>query len=729
MAVDLSQFFQVFFEESLENLDTMESGLMQLGSGGTDHEIINGVFRAAHSIKGGAATFGFSAVADFTHVLETLLDKMRAGEHIADAATVDLLLASVDSLRTMLSALQAGEVINLLDHAHVKAGIERLLSGQGAAKHEDVTEDLQSQQAGSSVPEPTSVATAAGWKISFKPHAEVLRTGNEPVRMFRELTELGELQVTAELANLPSFDLMHPEDCYLNWTLELRSNCTKNEVEEVFEWVCDDSDIEIVALNEQLPAATVSGDLQDYIQQSLGAAVAVMPADQAHADAAQDVQPSTPTIDAHPGKAIAQSAAQLGAQAAVAKASGDNSIRVSIEKIDQLINMVGELVITQSMLSQLGDEFSSEKLPNLLQGLGQLKHNTRELQESVMRIRMLPISFVFSRFPRMVRDLSAKLSKKINLIVLGEQTELDKTVMEKIGDPLVHLVRNSVDHGIETAADRLAASKSEVGSITLNAYHQGGNVVIEVVDDGGGLKRDRILAKAVTNGLIPEGAQLSDEQVFDFIFHPGFSTANEVSELSGRGVGLDVVRRNINELNGTIEVASAPGKGCKFTIRLPLTLAILDGQLVRIGSHTYVFPLVSIVESLQAKPSMINRVAKGSEVLRLREEYVPLIKLNELFNIPADYRNVEDGLVVVVESDNRKVGIVVDELLAQQQVVIKSLENNYRRVDGVSGATILGNGTVSLILDIVGLVKMAGVPKALDGRLILPETSVSMRAA
>lgn len=717
MAVDLSQFFQVFFEESLENLDTMESGLMQLGSGAGEQEIINSVFRAAHSIKGGAATFGFSPVADFTHVLETLLDKMRAGEHIADPDTVDLLLVSVDVLRTMLNALQAGESINPADHAQVKAAIQQKL--QGAVVISPVALD---------VPPVAEVQPeeASGWRISFKPNSEILRTGNEPVRMFRELRDLGDLSVRVDASALPAFDLMHLEDCYLSWEMELRSDCSRSQVEEVFEWVRDDSDLEISPLglvHQSSGPIAPQPDVESYIEQSFGSAESASAAPLPAVEAISAVTHPEPTAQLAVASAVS-------AQVAVAKASGDNSIRVSIEKIDQLINMVGELVITQSMLSQLGDEFTIDKLPNLLQGLGQLKHNTRELQESVMRIRMLPISFVFSRFPRMVRDLSSKLSKKINLIVLGEQTELDKTVMEKIGDPLVHLVRNSVDHGIESADDRVAAGKPEQGSITLNAYHQGGNVIIEVMDDGGGLKRDRIMAKAVKAGLAIEGTQLSDEQVFDFIFHPGFSTADAVSELSGRGVGLDVVRRNIHELNGSIEVASAPGKGCKFTIRLPLTLAILDGQLVRIGSHTYVFPLVSIVESLQARPSMINRVARGSDVLRLRDEYVPLIKLNELFNISADYRSIEDGLVVVVESDNRKVGIVVDELLAQQQVVIKSLENNYHRVEGVSGATILGNGTVSLILDIVGLVKMAGLPKTFDGRAFpSADTGIGVRAA
>jgi two-component system chemotaxis sensor kinase CheA len=347
------------------------------------------------------------------------------------------------------------------------------------------------------------------------------------------------------------------------------------------------------------------------------------------------------------------------------------------------------------------------KVQRLQEGLAQLEQNTRELQESVMKIRMIPISFAFSRFPRLVRDLSQTMDKSIELIMTGENTELDKTVMEKIGDPLVHLVRNSLDHGIEMPEARLASGKSESGTITLNAFHQGGNIVIEVKDDGDGLNTDKIREKAIEKGLIKKSDTLNQDQINDLIFEPGFSTADVVSDISGRGVGMDVVRRNIAELNGTIEVVSEAGVGSNFIIRLPLTLAILDGQLLRVGSDTYIFPLVSIVESLQIDMDMINNIGGNNDVLRLRDEYVPIIRLYETFNIEPDSKNLSDGLLVVVESDSEKIGIVVDDLLGQQQVVIKSLEQNYKRVDGVSGATILGDGTVALIVDITGLRRMA----------------------
>ena len=365
--------------------------------------------------------------------------------------------------------------------------------------------------------------------------------------------------------------------------------------------------------------------------------------------------------------------------------------------------MVGELVITQSMLGQLGQDFDMDRVQRLQEGLSQLEQNTRELQESVMKIRMLPISFAFSRFPRLVRDLSKQLNKEVDLVMLGENTELDKTVMEKIGDPLVHLVRNSLDHGLEGVEERTANGKSSNGTITLNAYHHGGNIVIEVKDDGAGLNKERIRSKAIEKGLINEDDPLSDAQIYDLIFQAGFSTADVVSDVSGRGVGMDVVRRNIAELNGSIEVTSKTGEGSVFSIRLPLTLAILDGQLVKVGEEIYIFPLVSIVESIQLEKSMLNNITGNQYVMQLRNDYIPILCLQDVFNTGAEAKDLEGAMLVVVEGDNEKIGIVVDELLGQQQVVIKSLEQNYEKVDSISGATILGDGTVALIVDVSGL--------------------------
>jgi two-component system chemotaxis sensor kinase CheA len=374
--------------------------------------------------------------------------------------------------------------------------------------------------------------------------------------------------------------------------------------------------------------------------------------------------------------------------------------------------MVGELVITQAMLNQLSEqEMTPTTVTSLQEGLAQLAHNTRDLQENVMRIRMLPINFVFSRFPRLVRDIAQKLNKEVELKLIGEQTELDKTVMEKISDPMVHLVRNSLDHGIETVEKRIAAGKDPVGKVTLNAFHQGGNIVIEIMDDGQGLNTQKIKEKAITNEVIAADSELTDDEINELIFMPGFSTADEVSDLSGRGVGMDVVKRNIQSLNGSVEVTSAAGIGSTFTIRLPLTLAILDGQLVKVAKHTYIIPLISIVESLQIDIAKVSRVGKDLDVLRLRDEYIPILRLYDIFNHQNAIESLDKTLLVVVENDNQKVGLLVDDLLSQQQVVIKSLEANYHKVDGVSGATILGDGRVSLILDISGLIKLSGLKK------------------
>lgn len=394
-----------------------------------------------------------------------------------------------------------------------------------------------------------------------------------------------------------------------------------------------------------------------------------------------------------------------GRKASTSSGTGETSIRVSIDKVDELINTVGELVITQSMLGQFGEveNLTNDHLEKLRDGLVQLERNTREIQESVMRIRMLPISFAFQRFPRLVHDLSSQLNKKVELKMSGEQTELDKTVMEKVGDPLVHLVRNSMDHGIESPDKRIAAGKPETGIVHLNAYHQGGNIVIEISDDGGGLNTEKILAKAKSSGLVNNEDSLTEEQVHDLVFQPGFSTADQVSDVSGRGVGMDVVRRNIRSLGGTVDVRSKEGEGSTFTIRLPLTLAILDGQLISVGKEIYIVPLVSIVESVQVNKDKVNVISGRGEVYKLRDDYIPIVRLHHVFGLQADSTTLDKGLLVVVEAEGKKVAMFVDDLLAQQQVVIKSLETNYKKVEGLSGATILGDGTVALILDVVGL--------------------------
>ena len=712
MSIDLSQFHQVFFEESFEGLDNMESGLLALDLTEVDDELINTIFRAAHSIKGGAGTFGFQQVSNFTHVLETLLDEIRSGDRGIEQDHVDLFLQSVDCLRALMGDLQAGSEPDMAQADELKTSFEKILAGEAGSSHAD--ESVPTAESNIQVSNVDS--NVKGWKIEFIPCEDVLCTGNEPYRMFRELLDLseaesGSIEVIPHLERLPEFSKMHPEMCYLSWTVLVHADIELSDIEEIFEWVVDDCDIRYKRLSE-----CESSEIESHSagMSSPEASVEVIEEDSVAVNIEENLKDDQEDKKESVSEKVAspipveepvesKAAASKVANKVNTKAAENTSIRVSIDKIDGLINMVGELVITQSMLGQLGQEFDVSRIQRLQEGLSQLEQNTRELQESVMKIRMLPISFAFSRFPRLVRDLSKQLDKEVELVMLGENTELDKTVMEKIGDPLVHLVRNSLDHGLESVAERESNGKTSAGTITLNAYHHGGNIVIEVKDDGAGLNKDRIRNKAIEKGLITEDDFLSDAQIYDLIFQPGFSTADVVSDVSGRGVGMDVVRRNIAELNGSIDVSSTPGEGSIFSIRLPLTLAILDGQLVKVGEEVYIFPLVSIVESIQLEKNMLNNITGNQFVMQLRDDYIPIVCLQDIFNSKADKKDLEGAMLVVVEGDNEKIGIVVDELLGQQQVVIKSLEQNYQKVDSISGATILGDGTVALIVDVSGL--------------------------
>lgn len=701
MSIDLSQFHQVFFEESYEGLDIMEQGLLDMDTQQLDDETINAIFRAAHSIKGGAGTFGFSAVADFTHVVETLLDEVRSGQRVMTAPIVSLMLQAVDCMRNLLAQLQQGDQPDTSLSQQLKAQFEILLKGEALP----ATPADGAGAATSATPQDEQ--NPAQWHIKFVPELSILQSGNEPTRMFRQLHELAgdEYQVLAHSEKLPALTGLTPENCYLWWEIIVPGRISKNEIMDVFEWVIDDAEVVVSPLSEMQTLAPRHAPTPTPASATPLSAPVTQPA----AAVAQKVAPHVESGVFAEADAPAAPMKKVDDNKAAAKApvsSESSSIRVSIDKVDSLINMVGELVITQSMLGQLGTDFDMTRVQRLQEGLAQLEHNTRELQESVMKIRMMPISFIFSRFPRLVRDVSQQLNKKIELHMGGENTELDKTVMEKIGDPLVHLIRNAVDHGIEIPEKRRAAGKSETGHVHLNAFHQSGNIVIEIRDDGNGLNIDKILQKAQQKGLVAADANLNKEQIADLIFLPGFSTADQVSDLSGRGVGMDVVRKNIMALNGTVEVQTEANKGTKFTIRLPLTLAILDGQLVKVGEQIFIFPLVSIVESIQHEGTAVNNVAGGSDVLRLRDEYVPIIPLNEVFNVKNSGKPNDQSIIVVVESDGEKIGVVVDELLGQQQVVIKSLEQNYKKIDGISGATILGDGTVALIIDISGLSRM-----------------------
>ena len=716
----MSQFLDVFYEESFEGLEVMESGLLEMTPGEVDDDTINAIFRAAHSIKGGSGTFGLTAVADFTHVMETLLDQMRAGQREVSNAATDVLLRSVDCLREMLESCRDG---GDLDSQRVSALQQELEAQLAGSSPEPGDESAAVADSAADTDSAAQAGVGAGWRIQFRPHRHLFSTGNDPLRLFRELRGLGELDVLANGDELRDLALIDPEECYLSWTLTLRGAVDEAELREVFEWVEDDCELRIEALSG-LPAEAQPQPRSDQAAKAdsqAGGAPSAAAAGSTGKAAGDAPEATAASAGNHPPKAVAAPAgADKSAPRAKTKAKESASIRVGTDKVDQLINLVGELVITQSMLGQIGEDFQMDKLEQLRDGLTQFERNTRELQESVMRIRMMPISFAFNRFPRMVRDVSGKLGKQVELTMSGEGTEVDKTVMEKIGDPLVHLVRNAVDHGIERPEDRRAAGKPECGSVHLNAYHRGGNIVIEIADDGAGLNRDKLISKAVDKGLLSavEGARMSDEEAYGLIFRAGFSTADEVSDLSGRGVGMDVVRSNIRDLGGSVEIASEPGRGSSITIRLPLTLAILDGQTVAVGEETYIVPLVSIIESIQVTPEMVNMVAGRGETLKLRNQYLPIVRLHDVFGIEsARATRLEEGLLVVVETQCGQRGLFIDELLGQQQVVIKSLEANYRRVDGISGATILGDGSVALILDIPDLVRLASQQTGQDTAL------------
>lgn len=735
MSIDLSQFHAVFFEESFEGLELMEAALLDLDVDNPDSEQINAIFRAAHSIKGGSGTFGFVQVSEFTHILETLLDKVRDGGHAIDADGIELFLQSVDCLRGLLEALQAEQEPDLQRANQLTAVFQAVLDGATYADSSSQVNTNPPQDKGiNEVLEPElpvipeaenlgAVRQQIGFKIDFKPDTDMLKGGNDPVRMLRELATLGEIKTTLDASELPPLESLVADNCYVSWHIELMTSCKIDDVEEVFEWVEDECELSITPIMADAPNTSNSQSEDAQSNSNVQATDTkgerlVMPSGPLPSlDKLQLPSPAVPKSSevVHPIESSVQEAIKTPVEAKPAKAKPvkveSSSIRVGIDKVDSLINLVGELVITQSMLGQMGsasDSINEENISHLREGLVQLEQNTRELQDSVMRIRMLPISFTFNRLPRMVRDISLQLGKQVQLELSGENTELDKTVMEKISDPMVHLIRNALDHGIEMPEVRKAAGKPELGTIALNAFHQGGSIVIEMTDDGGGIDTERLLAKARGNGLVGESELLTQDQKLELLFAPGLSTSEQVSDLSGRGVGMDVVRRNIQELNGSVEVSTEIGKGSKFRIRLPLTLAILDGQLVTVADQTYIFPLVSISESLQIDGARVNNLAGGSDVYSLREEYIPILRLDRLFGLRQGDAVLDGSLLVVIESEGQKIGVVVDELLAQQQVVIKSLEDNYIRVLGVSGATILGDGNVAMILDAVGLSSLAG---------------------
>jgi two-component system, chemotaxis family, sensor kinase CheA len=683
---DLSQFYQIFFEEAGENLDQMEQMLLNLNLETADDEELNGIFRCAHSVKGGAATFGFADVAELTHQMESLLDRLRRHELQPNAAMVDVLLESADASRGLLARHQAGGEGDAPPTADLVRRISELAAGKNVAAS----------------PAPAPVHATAPAPTSA-PQANPLGDG---VRLLQirigPLEQLAQADAIQELFNdIPGLGSISAMDSgAVNQRLfRVETASSDDDLLDLFAFHVARDKVQIseapampvaggaVASTSEMNAEPVGFGFFDGSPGAPGVAVSSV------VSSVADAAPAASKVVAKPA-AGPSSAAQPEAA----------TIRVAINKVDQLINLVGELVITQAMLAQNSRALDPAVYQQLLSGLADLDRNTRDLQESVMSIRMIPMSIVFSRFPRMLRDLASKLGKKVDFVTQGEATELDKGLVEKITDPLTHLVRNSCDHGVEMPAERIAAGKSETGTITLSAAHQGGSIVIEVRDDGRGLSRPKILAKAKERGL-DVSDQMSDADVWQLIFAPGFSTAAVVTDVSGRGVGMDVVKRNIAALNGTVEIDSAEGYGMKVSVRLPLTLAIMDGMSVGVGDEVYILPLSSVVESFQVKSDAVSTVGQGAQLVKVRDEYMPVIELEKVFQIPRFDLEKSSDIMVVVEAEGSRVALLVDELLGQQQVVVKNLESNYRKVPNVSGATILGDGKVALILDTGALVR------------------------
>ena len=695
--LEMEEILKVFLQECAEGLQAMETGLLNL-SARADRDTIDAIFRAAHSIKGGAGMFGFMEISQFTHAVETLLDQMRNGARVVTQDAVQVLFQSVDVMREMMELAEARQPIVSLHADAVTSILTQMLSGEAQAEAAvDLHTGAGTAQSGTAQVtagiSPPAGPCASGWRIEFRPHANLFKTCNDPLRIFNELETLGPVQAIAAIEQVPPLAVMDPTLCYLAWSLTVNGSLLQTQLAEVFDWVDADSAIDYQRLADRTGLEPDVHPVDDEPSLRPPARLAGVPVASAPA--------SSP-----PGRAVTvRDAPAAAAPPTAARASADaGSIRVATEKVDALINLVGELVITQAMLGRFSEHYDPENLESLRRGLAHLTRNTRDLQESVLKIRMLPISFSFNRFPRLVHELSRKLGKKVELRLNGENTELDKIVLEKIGDPLVHLVRNSLDHGLETPADRLAAGKSDTGLLELNAFHEGGRVIIEVKDDGAGLNTARILAKARERGLLESDVTPTNEQIYNLIFAPGFSTADTVSDVSGRGVGMDVVRRNINDLGGHVQISSAAGLGSTIRIRLPLTLAILEGQMLRVGPETYVISLVSIIETVQPRQAHVQSISGRAEVFKHRDEYLPIVRLHELFGIVPDHREASKGLLVVAESDGKRVAILVDELLAQQQVVIKSLDTNFKQVPGLAGATIHGDGRVALNLDVPGLI-------------------------
>lgn len=664
---ELQRFKETYITECFELLDDMEEKLLALDEDSPDLEDLNAIFRCAHSIKGGSGAFGFNQITKFTHILEELLDSMRNGDVSPTRENIDALLLAADVVKKMVSAAQSGE--SLPDDF-----------GSDLAKKLIEFSDRNIQEAPKKEAEEEDPEEISIYDINFEPFENIFQTGNEPLLIIRELKTLGEVTLTSSTDKIPDFSTIKPENCYLNWNITLETDKTINKVKEVFEFVEDECKLTI----EKIAGFTKPSAEKPVVKEK----------------APVDIKPAPKTTPKEAAKKPDDDNQD-------SKTPAVTSIRVDINKIDRLVNQVGELVITQAMIAAQSNKLRLDEYPDLIQGINILHQHTVELQEAVMSVRMQPVKSVFSRMPRIVRDLCTQLGKDIRLEMYGENTELDKTVIEQLADPLMHMIRNSVDHGIDSPESRKARGKKEQGVIKLSAEHAGGKIVIKIQDDGLGINREKVLSKAKEKGLVTQEATPSDSEIDNLIFLPGFSTAETVSNISGRGVGMDVVKKNVEAAGGTVNLVSIPQEGTTFIVTLPLTLAILDGMIVRVGKEKYIIPIGNIIETLRPKKDDVRKIADANDLINVRGEFISIIYLHRFFDIPNAEIDASKALVVLVENGLDKFGLVVDELIGQQQVVIKSLEENTDAVPGISAATILGDGKVSLILDITKLQELA----------------------
>ncbi len=740
-----------FFQECEEQLAELEGGLLAMEGGDHDPEIVNAVFRAVHSIKGGAGAFSLEDLVRFSHVFETALDLIRSGDIQADQETLKLLLRSADVLADHVRAARDGGSVDEGRSSAMAEALEALASGMGGGGEADTgdgfadfvfnpvtidmsdaaapapdlsIEDLLARVTGEAASTSDVPAETAGddvtWHIRFYPQVGLYQKANESGLLLRELARLGKVEVRLDASGLPTLQNMNPEDAYLGWSVAL-SGPTLEEasIREVFEWVEGDCYLDIVREGAAPAAAVAAGTAPAASIDAVGEVdvMALIRAAQAAEVPAAAMTP--PTAAPRPAEAPAkveptktrEAALDAKAQAAAREAS-PQTIRVDLERVDRLIDLVGELVINQAMLTQRVAECGLQRASSVAMGLDDLEQLTREIQDSVMAIRAQPVKSVFQRFPRLVREIAAMTGKEVRLIMDGEGTEVDKTVIERLSDPLTHMIRNAIDHGLETPDEREAAGKPREGVVRLAALHRSGRIVIEISDDGRGINRPRVKQIAVDKGLISPETNLSDDEIDNLIFMAGFSTAATVSDISGRGVGMDVVRRSIQSLGGRINISSRPGQGSTFTLSLPLTLAVLDGMVVTVAGQTLVAPLTAIIESLQPKAADVRSLGPNAQVIAIRDTHVPLIDIGRSLG----YRTVTppptEGVALLVEGEGgSRAALMVDAIQGQRQVVIKSLEANYRPVPGIAAATILGDGRVALILDIDAVM----VPKPHEG--------------